>query len=429
MKLDSGRSVRRILFNVIVAVLTVGSLVFFVWALRPLILPTILGVLLAYLFKPLRSAFKYRWLPNGIRIGLLLLGISASVLSIGKLIKDNIPDEKEKLEIAVRMKYKFNQRFDKLMGIDPATGKGNTFYNLVAQDINPLRANLNNLLELNDDQKARFSDFCEESVEGFEPVPAKYCQYFSTNVKKRDPASIPVKAEKTKGSPKVQVPEVQPQQDQQSLAKMLISIVSIWFLMPIVFIFFLLDDGQISRFFIRLVPNRYFELALSVLEEVDSAIGKYLRGISLECTLVGVTMSFGLLVVGFPIQMALMIGVLSGLATAIPLVGPVVGLSLSLTYALIAEEVSSILPFIDMDNIFVAVLIINGIVIALDNIVFQPIVLGSAVNLHPLVVILGIMAGSMIFGMAGVLLAIPTIVVLKSVIQHTFRGLKDYRII
>jgi len=70
-----------------------------------------------------------------------------------------------------------------------------------------------------------------------------------------------------------------------------------------------------------------------------------------------------------------------------------------------------------------------AIVLCLDNIVFQPIVLGGAVNLHPLVVIVGIMGASMLFGMAGVLLAIPTIVVLKVVIQHTFRGLKDYRII
>ncbi|MBK8203572.1 MAG: AI-2E family transporter [Bdellovibrionales bacterium] len=48
-----------------------------------------------------------------------------------------------------------------------------------------------------------------------------------------------------------------------------------------------------------------------------------------------------------------------------------------------------------------------AIVFDLDNLVFQPILLGSSVNLHPLVVILGIMGGSMLFGLAGVLLAVP----------------------
>jgi predicted PurR-regulated permease PerM len=104
-------------------------------------------------------------------------------------------------------------------------------------------------------------------------------------------------------------------------------------------------------------------------------------------------------------------------------------LSFGLTYAVIAEDVHPLLPFMTADNLPVAVLSVIVIVLILDNIVFQPIVLGGAVNLHPLVVIIGIMGASMLFGMTGVLLAIPTIVVTKVVIQHTFRGLKDYRII
>jgi predicted PurR-regulated permease PerM len=60
----------------------------------------------------------------------------------------------------------------------------------------------------------------------------------------------------------------------------------------------------------------------------------------------------------------------------------------------------------------IAVVVVNILVKVLDDFVFQPIVLGGAVDLHPLVVILGIMGGSMMFGMAGVLLGIPAIVLL-----------------
>jgi predicted PurR-regulated permease PerM len=423
---DPGRRVRGIVFTTLFALMTVSTAVFLIWELRPLILPMIVGILLAYLFRPLKTAFKYRWLPNGVRITLIFSLVIGGLLGGVKFISSNMPNEKEKLELLVRLKFKFNEKFEKIMDIDPTTGKGNTFYSLIAQDVAPLRDSLNKALELSPEQGLAFLDFCE-GVEGFEPVPDKYLQYFWANNKKNDVKPIMKKNEGEKiAKAAVGAP---PDAPKQSTMMALLGILSIWFLTPIVFIFFLLDDGAMERFFVKIVPNRYFELSLTVLEEVDNAIGKYLRGLSMECGLVAITMTAGLLVVGAHPQLAVLIGFLTGLATSIPLVGPVVGLSLGLTYALIAETLNPLLPFVNYDNLLIAVLIVNGIVIALDNTVFQPIVLGSAVNLHPLVVILGIMSASMMFGPAGVLLAIPTIVVTKAIVQHTFRGLKDYRII
>jgi hypothetical protein len=51
-----------------------------------------------------------------------------------------------------------------------------------------------------------------------------------------------------------------------------------WILAPLIFIFLGFDNGQIRRYFIGLVPNRYFELSLTLLDRLDNAIGKYLRG-------------------------------------------------------------------------------------------------------------------------------------------------------
>lgn len=421
MTKDPGRRVRGIIFSTITIVAGLSLLVYLIWQLRPLILPIIIGILLAYLFRPLKTAFKYKWLPNGVRIALLLSLVTGALLGTVKFIKASLPNEKEKLELLVRMKYKFNERFEKMMGLDPMSGKGNGLYNLIGTDINPIRESLNHALDLKPEQVEQFMRY-RHGADGFEPVPEKYYQYFLVNSNREEIAEAQAKSG-------MDAPAAAAPAEKKSLVKTLIGVLSMWVLMPVVFIFFLLDEGAISQFFVRMVPNRYFELALTVLEEVDNAIGKYLRGLSMECGLVAVTMSLGLLVVGFPLQIAAMIAILAGIATSIPLVGPVVGFSLGLTYALIAESINPLLPFIDMENLFAAVLVVNAIVMALDNTVFQPIVLGSAVNLHPLVVILGIMSASMMFGPAGVLLAIPTIVVAKAVIQHTFRGLKDYRII
>ena len=70
-----------------------------------------------------------------------------------------------------------------------------------------------------------------------------------------------------------------------------------------------------------------------------------------------------------------------------------------------------------------------GVVQVLDNVLFQPIVLGTAVSLHPLVVIFGVMGGSVVFGFAGMLFAIPTIVIVKVVLTTLVHEMKAYHLI
>jgi predicted PurR-regulated permease PerM len=65
----------------------------------------------------------------------------------------------------------------------------------------------------------------------------------------------------------------------------------------------------------------------------------------------------------------------------------------------------------------------------LDDVLFQPFVPGSAVNIHPLVVVIAILGGSLIMGLWGMLFAIPTVVVVKTTVATFFKELKDYRII
>ena len=245
------------------------------------------------------------------------------------------------------------------------------------------------------------------------------------NNKKR---KVLIAPEEAKNVAVIEPGKVTAKPNEKSFLLSLIDTISIWFLLPIVFIYVLLDKGTMNQFFMSIVPNRYFELALNVQDAVDSAIGKYLRGISAQCGMVALTLFLGLWIIGIPFGMSLTIGVLSGVATAVPFLGPVIGLGLGTVYVLIAD-VQPMIPFVTNDTAPLAVLIVNALVLALDNMVYQPFVLGHAVSLHPLVVIIGLMGGSMLFGAAGVLLAIPTIVVLNVIVTQVFKGLKEYRII
>jgi predicted PurR-regulated permease PerM len=448
--MDDSRRLRSLVFAGFIVPLLILGFSYLAWSLRPLMLPLIIGILLAYLFRPLKTLFRYRWLPNSLRLAIIFSLILGVLFGGAFFVKSNIPSEKEKLELLVRMKFKMNEKFDKIMGIDPVTGRGNYLYEMMADDIAPVRVQLSNILSLSSEQSLAFEQY-HQGLNGHERVPEKYYEYFLANTKtKGSEGSLAPEKSTAESVPNANLNAVGSASSslnsnsssssssntntnsgshEQSVLKTVVSLLSIWLLLPIAFLFFLIDDGAIAQFFVRLVPNRYFELSLTVLEAVDGAIGKYLRGLSMECGLVGVSLALGLFVIGAAPKVAILIGLLAAFATAIPLVGPVMGLGLSLTYGIIAEEINPLIPMVTLDNLLLAVSIVVAIVFALDNLVFQPIVLGSAVNLHPLVVILGIMGGSMLFGLAGVLLAVPAIVITKTILQNTFRGLKDYRII
>ena len=200
-------------------------------------------------------------------------------------------------------------------------------------------------------------------------------------------------------------------------------------LAPLIFFFLGFDNGQIRRFFISLVPNRYFELSLTVLDRLDEAIGNYLRGTLTDCFLVALTLTLGLILLGIPVGIAIAIGIVSGLSSAIPFLGTVIALGIGVGYALIAENIRPLIPGLNPNDLALYVVILIIITRVLEDVVFQPFVLGSAVNVHPLVVIIAIVSGSLIMGLWGMLFAIPAVVVVKTAVATFFKELKDYRII
>jgi predicted PurR-regulated permease PerM len=111
------------------------------------------------------------------------------------------------------------------------------------------------------------------------------------------------------------------------------------------------------------------------------------------------------------------------------MLGTLIALVICLGYALIAENLEPLIPGLDPNNLALYVVILVGIVHVLDDVVFQPFVVGSAVNIHPLVVVVAIIGGSLIMGLWGMLFAIPTVVVVKTALETLFKELKDYRIV
>src|SRR5262249_17204034 len=122
-------------------------------------------------------------------------------------------------------------------------------------------------------------------------------------------------------------------------------------------------------------------------------------------------------------------GLVCGLVNAIPMLGTIIALVICLSYALIAENLEPLIPGLDPNDLPLYVIILVGITHVLDDVVFQPFVLGSAVSIHPLVVIVAIICGFFIFWCWWMLFAIATVVVVKTAVETLFKELKDYRIV
>src|SRR6266513_2453813 len=420
------RQIRRKIFYLTFAVLGLILGGFLVWKLSGLILPIIVGGLLAFLFRPVKERFRIRWLPHELQVLCSFAAIGVALFFAFNTLRKHIPDEEQKLEFKVRLKYKLNEKYRQVVVKSPE-GKSNAVVPVIEKKVGPVMDKINRALELKPEERDLFLKYCA-GYNGKPPVENKFFDYFRAN-QNAGRYVIPEKPPTEAVPPTVPVTAASARPTPAGEGTSLENKLSAWMLAPLIFFFLGFDNGQIRRFFISLVPNRYFELSLTVLDRLDDAIGRYLRGTLIECFLVGLTLILGLILLGIPLGIAVAIGVVSGLLNAIPFLGTVIALVIGVGYALIAENVTPLIPGLNPNDLVWYVLILVVITHVLDDVVFQPFVLGSAANVHPLVVVIAIIGGSLIMGLWGMLFAIPTVVVVKTAVATFFKELKDYRII
>src|SRR5215472_1139608 len=109
------RKLRRKVFYLTFATLALILGGFLVWKLRILILPIIVGALLAFLFRPVKDRFRIRWLPHELQVLCSFAAIGIVLFFAFNTLRKHIPDEQQKLEFKVRLKYKLNERYRQMM--------------------------------------------------------------------------------------------------------------------------------------------------------------------------------------------------------------------------------------------------------------------------------------------------------------------------
>lgn len=178
-------------------------------------------------------------------------------------------------------------------------------------------------------------------------------------------------------------------------------------LIPVVTFYLLRDWDVLMQRLHGLIPANLRLSVTTFAREADSVLGAFLRGQLLVMTALSIFYMLGLWMAG--LQLAVLIGLLAGLVSFVPYLGVIVGAGAASIAVLVqTPELAALLP----------VLVVFGVGQLLEGMVLTPWLVGDRIGLHPVAVIFAVMAGGQLFGLTGVLLALPAAAVIVVALRH-----------
>lgn len=185
-------------------------------------------------------------------------------------------------------------------------------------------------------------------------------------------------------------------------------------LVPILAFFLLKDADRLRRSAVSALPHSVRRRGHELFEELDATLAACVRAQLLACVLVGGICGAGFAVLGVPY--AVLLGVLAGVLEFVPLVGP-----------LLAAVVAAALTALHAPLLALGVCGFLGVLRIVEDYVVYPRLIRHGVHLHPLAVIVAVLAGLELGGVAGIFLAIPAVALASVAYRHWFqwRGAED----
>jgi len=179
-------------------------------------------------------------------------------------------------------------------------------------------------------------------------------------------------------------------------------------LLVFVYVFlFIYLRGRLKGFVIRLVPVKDRENAMNVLDDTQKVTVKYLSGLFLMIVCLWVMYGIGFSLLG--VENAIFFAILCGLLEIVPFIGNLTGTALTIAMSLVQGG--------DM-NMVLGILVVYGLVQFIQTYLLEPLIVGAEVSINPLFTIVGLVAGEMIWGIPGMILAIPLLGITKIVFEH-----------
>jgi len=178
-------------------------------------------------------------------------------------------------------------------------------------------------------------------------------------------------------------------------------------LIPVVTFYLLRDWQTLLAALEKLLPRDWAPVITRLARDCDDVLAILLRGQLLVMLALAVLYSCGLWLAG--IELGLLIGLLAGLVSFVPYLGMIIGLT--------AAGIASYVQFHELSHLL-PVLAVFGIGQLLEGFVLTPWLVGERIGLHPVAVMFAVMAGGQLFGLFGVLLALPVAAVLVVILRY-----------
>lgn len=177
-------------------------------------------------------------------------------------------------------------------------------------------------------------------------------------------------------------------------------------LLPVLTFFFLRDWDLIVGRIGLLVPRDHFRTVHRLARESDAVLGGFLRGQLLVMLILGIIYGLGLWIVG--LDLGILIGLVGGVLTFVPYLGP--------ASIVVLGGLAALVQFGDWQHL-VGVAVVFGIGQVVESYWLTPKLVGDRIGLHPMAVIFAVMAGGTLFGFLGMLLALPVAAVVNVLLR------------
>jgi predicted PurR-regulated permease PerM len=182
----------------------------------------------------------------------------------------------------------------------------------------------------------------------------------------------------------------------------------VFILAPLIALYLLIDLPHLNRDLRSLVPQTHRDEMIDLGDKVSRAVGGFFRGQLLVAFIVGTLSSLGFYLIDLPFW--LVIGAIAGFFNLVPLIGPFIGGGLGFLVGTISGGL----------GLGLKAALVELVVQQLDNHVISPNVMKRTVNLHPVTVMLSLLAGATLAGFWGVLLGVPAVAVGKILLGHVW---------
>ena len=330
--------VTRIVFSIVI----IGVLLYLITVLRNALLPFLIAWLLAYMMQPFVKFFQYKLKLKSRILAIVAVIISASLI-IGIAAALVVPSVAQEAERTLNLMRKHNP------------GEGHV----------PL-------------------------------IPASWIEYLENNVDINQLMEL-LSRENIQNAIKQLAPKVW---NILSNTFSILFSITIIFVILLYFIFTLLDYEKIANGWINLIPARIRPFAKGLADDVEQSMNRYFRGQSLIALCVGVLLSIGFKIVGFPLAVTL--GLFIGVLNLIPYLQAI---------GLIPMVILSLLKSAETGQnfwiIFGSGLLILGIVQCIQDLYLTPRIMGKAMGLNPAIILLSLSIWGTLLGFIGLIIALP----------------------